>query len=87
MKKEICPHCEGDIEIRNPTGSCDHLYYPDACRVCRIREGRKRIALEIVMLKQRLGDLELYKTMHAMEEAVRSIGWELAEQLEKEKRI
>lgn len=30
----ICEHCEGDIEIRNPMGYCDHLYYPDCCEIC-----------------------------------------------------
>ena len=27
--KELCPKCGGDIAIRNPTGHCDHLYYPE----------------------------------------------------------
>lgn len=27
MKK--CEYCHGDIAIRNPTGKCDHLYYPE----------------------------------------------------------
>ena len=26
---KICKHCGGPIEIRNPTGQCDHLYWPD----------------------------------------------------------
>lgn len=25
----ICPDCKGLIKIRNPTGKCDHLYYPE----------------------------------------------------------
>ena len=25
----ICPDCGGLIKIRNPTGKCDHLYYPE----------------------------------------------------------
>jgi hypothetical protein len=25
----ICPWCHGPIAIRNPTGACDHLHYPD----------------------------------------------------------
>lgn len=24
-----CSHCGGIIAIRNPTGNCDHLYWPD----------------------------------------------------------
>ena len=26
---KLCEYCNEDIEIRNPTGKCDHLYYPD----------------------------------------------------------
>lgn len=26
---ELCPNCGGLIAIRNPTGKCDHLYYPE----------------------------------------------------------
>ena len=33
-----CPHCGGDKAIRNPTGTCDHLYYPDYCPMCKQRE-------------------------------------------------
>lgn len=29
MNKELCPYCGGLIAVRNPTGECDHLYYPD----------------------------------------------------------
>lgn len=25
----ICTKCGGSIKIRNPTGKCDHLYYPE----------------------------------------------------------
>lgn len=25
----LCKHCGGEIAIRNPTGKCDHLYWPD----------------------------------------------------------
>lgn len=24
-----CPHCGGDPKIANPTGNCDHIYYPE----------------------------------------------------------
>lgn len=24
-----CKHCGGEIAIRNPSGVCDHLYWPD----------------------------------------------------------
>jgi hypothetical protein len=25
----VCPNCGGSVEVRNPTGECDHLYFPD----------------------------------------------------------
>ena len=25
----ICPNCKGSVMVRNPSGSCDHLYWPD----------------------------------------------------------
>ena len=34
-KQFICPHCKGDIRIRNPKGYCDHLYYPEYCDKCQ----------------------------------------------------
>lgn len=33
----ICQHCNGDIRLRNPTGKCDHLYYPESCEICKDR--------------------------------------------------
>ena len=29
-----CLHCKGNILERNPSGFCDHLYYPEYCDVC-----------------------------------------------------
>ncbi len=29
----ICPDCWGEIKIRNPTGRCDHLHYPEYKKV------------------------------------------------------
>ena len=34
-KDAICPHCKGSIAIRNPKGFCDHLQYPENCKVCQ----------------------------------------------------
>lgn len=31
----ICEHCDQDIALRNPSGFCDHLYYPDYCKICK----------------------------------------------------
>jgi len=33
--EQTCPHCFLDKAIRNPSGYCDHLYYPDSCEVCQ----------------------------------------------------
>lgn len=29
-----CTHCHCNKDIRNPSGYCDHLYYPESCEVC-----------------------------------------------------
>ena len=39
----ICAHCGGDIAIRNPTGICDHLYYPDNCPICANAERKPAV--------------------------------------------
>lgn len=33
-KKDICSHCYTPIKIRNQSGYCDHLRYPESCEVC-----------------------------------------------------
>lgn len=33
--EDRCQHCDGFIGIRNLSGYCDHLYYPDNCDICR----------------------------------------------------
>lgn len=35
----ICSHCGEEIAIRNPSGYCDHLYYPDNCKTCQKKSG------------------------------------------------
>lgn len=40
---DACPHCLGDKKIRNPSGFCDHLQYPDYCKICTDREGKKTV--------------------------------------------
>jgi len=37
MKK--CDVCGGDVSIRNPTGKCDHLYFPDNVRKKKVIDG------------------------------------------------
>ncbi len=36
-----CPHCKMDKRIRNPSGYCDHLYYPDNCEECKKLEAKE----------------------------------------------
>lgn len=44
----FCPHCDGDIAIRDPSGYCDHLYYPDNCEECKkLQSGEKPIVIKI----------------------------------------
>ena len=38
-----CDHCEGDVQIRNPQGFCDHLHYPEYCRVCQRMRREKEV--------------------------------------------
>lgn len=28
--ERTCAHCGGLVAVRNPTGVCDHLYWPDS---------------------------------------------------------
>lgn len=35
MIEAKCPHCKMDKAIRNPSGYCDHLNYPEYCDVCK----------------------------------------------------
>lgn len=34
---DLCKHCNMPIRLRNPSGFCDHLHYPDYCKVCKKR--------------------------------------------------
>jgi hypothetical protein len=33
-RDRMCSHCGMAVAIRNPSGYCDHLYYPDNCPTC-----------------------------------------------------
>jgi hypothetical protein len=37
----VCSHCGRDKRIRNPSGYCDHLYYPDSCKICQRMETKE----------------------------------------------
>ena len=45
----ICKHCKTDIKIRNLSGFCDHLYYPDYCKICK--EAKEKTVVEVITLK------------------------------------
>lgn len=32
--EKMCPHCKMSIALRNPSGFCDHLQYPEYCDIC-----------------------------------------------------
>jgi hypothetical protein len=42
------------------------------------------LATEMNLIKNELGRLGMFKTMHAMDEATRALGWELSERIEKQ---
>ena len=31
---QLCLHCGKDSKLRNPSGNCDHLNYPENCKIC-----------------------------------------------------
>ena len=44
---ENCKHCGGAIAVRNPTGECDHLYWPDNLTdEAKIANGYKKVTAE-----------------------------------------
>ena len=45
-----CKWCDGLIRIRNPTGDCDHLYYPD-CVNKEFNEGNERLPMSIIEMQ------------------------------------
>ena len=58
---KVCPHCNMDINIRNPSGYCDHLYYPDYCDVCTKREAEKKMKPSRVMPMETIDTLNRRK--------------------------
>ena len=49
---QICPHCNQPINIRNSSGYCDHLYYPEACDICRLSFMDWKDHLKIMVLEK-----------------------------------
>lgn len=70
----ICLHCNQSKDIRNPSGFCDHLYYPESCPTCslskaeiqkskdqkRIEVLESRLALAIEALENTLEFLQFH---------------------------
>lgn len=52
---KICPHCFEDTAIRNPSGFCDHLYYPDCCDVCK-----GKVKKQILVSREALERMQKY---------------------------
>ena len=55
--ENICKHCKEKVAIRNPSGFCDHLYYPDNCEICKRREVVEMEIREKEMLLAAINDL------------------------------
>lgn len=45
----------------------------------------KEFAVEVMMLKAKAGKLGLWKTMHSIESATQTVGWEIAELIDEGK--
>lgn len=54
----VCAHCGGDVRIRNPKGFCDHLHYPENCKVCQEAEAKMEGSTKMVAATQ--NQLQLY---------------------------
>jgi hypothetical protein len=48
IPSRVCPHCKGDIRIRNPSGYCDHLHYPENCKTCQDMLEGKHLEHDII---------------------------------------
>lgn len=66
----ICSHCKGDIAVRNPSGYCDHLYYPENCKTCGTPQEQKSL-LDSIISWEELKDEEV---PHDYEEMIVAVG-------------
>lgn len=56
---QLCVHCGGRKHIANPTGKCDHVHYPEGCRVCQLLSMNWKDHLqELVLAKNYLEYIE-----------------------------
>ena len=58
----LCPHCGYKTSERNPSGYCDHIYYPANCPDCVDRERTREIKEAWEKLK-----IELIKALYLEE--------------------
>lgn len=62
-----CQKCGGLIKIRNPTGKCDHLYYPDNIEEeNRISVSMKTISEVLVWICLFLNALSIFNLTQAI---------------------
>lgn len=87
-----CDLCEAQICERHtsPNNRCyGGLAIVEQCHrwVAESKNGKiSRFIAELVQMKDRAGRLGLWKTMHALDEATKAVGYEYAEILEKDKK-
>jgi hypothetical protein len=46
-ESKICSHCGYPIGFRKISDKCDHLYYPDNCKICENTPKEKRTKVYI----------------------------------------
>ena len=59
---DFCPHCNMDKAIRNPSGYCDHLKWPENCMDCQVMFPPRPSggsAAEAAMLSEHLDNVSL----------------------------
>jgi len=55
---DTCAHCGGPKAVRNPSGACDHLYWPDCLSYeARIANGFEPTRDQILKRQQQVIDL------------------------------
>lgn len=64
---DICQWCGGPKNMRNPTGECDHLYWPDNLTA----EAKRANGLPVDELVSELNGVDAYKA--ELEAAMRDI--------------
>lgn len=76
-----CDHCKMDTAIRNPSGFCDHLYYPDCCEVCKAAKYIPDLFLTI------LASLGLFQPVNTSPSEIDKLRAESAQLREEVKRL